>query len=622
MSKYGALKSLLLLVFFVFWALPVLAQVDTVWVRRYNGSGSLDDIARAIAVDDSGNAYVTGNIYTETGFDYATMKYYPNGDTAWVRTYNGSGNLDDLALDLAVDGHGNVYVAGATDHSWPNESSSDYATIKYYPNGDTAWLRRYNGPGNSNDYALAIAVDDSGNVCVTGFSFDSTGEYNDYATIKYYPNGDTAWVRRYNGPGNAYDGSHDVAVDHSGYVYVTGYSDGVGTYTDFATIKYYPNGDTAWVRRYTLPGGSTDIAYKVAVDDEGNVYVTGGCYPGSATHQDYLTIKYNSDGDTVWVRTYNGPANYMDDSRAIAVDGSGNVFVTGISVGSDSSLDYATIKYYPNGGTAWVRRYKGSGNYYDLASAIAVDDYGDVYVSGGSYGSGTSFDYATVKYNSNGNELWVERYNGPGNGEDRVEAIAVDDSNNVYVTGCSYDGVTNLDYVTIKYYQTNEPPDSFSLLFPPNKAFTPQGVRFDWETATDPNPFDQVRYDLYVSTSYRFPLDSTTIDADLVASEHTRTLDYGTYYWKVKVKDNYGAERWSNQICYFMVTGIFYSGDLNGDGAVNIGDVIFLINYLYTSGPAPEPFKLGDVNCNNEVNVADVVFLINYLFKNGPPPSC
>jgi hypothetical protein len=593
-------------------------------VRRYNGSGSLDDIARAIAVDDSGNAYVTGNIYTETGFDYATMKYYPNGDTAWVRTYNGSGNLDDLALDLAVDGHGNVYVAGATDHSWPNESSSDYATIKYYPNGDTAWVRRYNGPGNSNDYALAIAVDDSGNVYVTGFSFDSTGEYNDYATVKYYPNGDTAWVRRYNGPANAYDEACDVAVDASGYVYVTGYSDGTPTYPDFATIKYYPNGDTAWVRRYNTTGKSTDIGYDIAVDGAGNVYVTGGSFASWTTKEDYLTIKYYPNGDTAWVRRYDGPANYMDDPSAIAVDGSGNVFVTGESVGSDAALDYATIKYYPNGGTAWVRRYEGPGNSFDLASAMAVDGYGDVYVSGGSYGNGTSYDYATVKYNSNGNELWVERYNGTGNGEDYAKAMAVDDSNNVYVTGYSYDGITNLDYVTIKYYQTNEPPDSFSLLFPPDKAFTPRGVHFDWETATDPNTFDQVTYDLYVSRTNHFPSnpDSTTIDSNLTISEHTKTLDYGIYYWKVKAKDKYGAERWSDQICHFMVTGIHYSGDINLDGSTNIGDVIFLINYLYISGPAPEPLKLGDVNCDNEVNVADVIFLINFLFNNGPPPSC
>jgi hypothetical protein len=169
----------------------------------------------------------------------------------------------------------------------------------------------------------------------------------------------------------------------------------------------------------------------------------------------------------------------------------------------------------------------------------------------------------------------------------------------------------------------NDPPDSFSLLLPQNKSFTPRRVHFDWETATDPNFFDQVKYDLYLSTSYRFPSDSTSIDYNLVLSECVKTLDYGTYYWKVKVRDNRGAERWSNQIGYFMVTGLHYLpvGDSNSDGSIDVGDVVFLINYLYNSSPAPDPLELGDANCDNVVNIADVIYLINYLFTNGPPPQ-
>src|SRR3989304_8951188 len=139
---------------------------------------------------------------------------------------------------------------------------------------DAAWVRRYNGPGDSSDYASAITVDGSGNVYVTGYSTGS-GTYYDYATIKYYSNGDTAWVRRYNGPGNGYDEAYAIAVDGSGNVYVTGQSIGSGTYNDYATIKYYSNGDTAWVRRYNGPGNVDDVAYAIAVDGSGCVYVTG-----------------------------------------------------------------------------------------------------------------------------------------------------------------------------------------------------------------------------------------------------------------------------------------------------------------------------------------------------------
>ena len=261
---------------------------------------------------------------------------------------------------------------------------------------------------------------------------------------------DTAWVRRYCGPGYGYDLAYAIAVDSSGNVYVTGGS--YDTTMRDATVKYYPDGDTAWVRRYDGPENSWDTAYAIAVDDSGNVYVTGGSY-NNGTYDDYATIKYKLNGDTAWARRYNGPGNGYDEARDIAMDDSGNVYVTGKSYDSGSDYDYATIKYHPNGDTAWVRRYNGPGNGYDDAFAIAVDDSGNVYVTGGSYNNGTYEDYATIKYKLNGDTAWARRYDGPGNYNDVAFAIAVDGSGNVYVTGSSYGTGTNQDYATIKYVQ-------------------------------------------------------------------------------------------------------------------------------------------------------------------------
>ena len=115
-----------------------------------------------------------------------------------------------------------------------------------------------------------------------------------------------------------------------------------------------------------------------------------------------------------------------DEATAIAVDGSGNVYVTGGSYGSGTYYDYATIKYNSSGDTMWVRRYNGPGNSYDEATAIAVDSSGNVYVTGWSYSLGTGYDYATIKYNSSGDTMWVRRYNGPGNSDDEATAIAVE----------------------------------------------------------------------------------------------------------------------------------------------------------------------------------------------------
>jgi len=103
------------------------------------------------------------------------------------------------------------------------------------------WIQRYNGPGNGDDKAVALAIDNSGNVYITGSSIgDTTGL--DYCTIKYLPNGDTGWVRRYNNP--AYKGDYTVALrlDKSGNVYVTGTSIGQGIMggygsTDIVTIN-------------------------------------------------------------------------------------------------------------------------------------------------------------------------------------------------------------------------------------------------------------------------------------------------------------------------------------------------------------------------------------------------
>jgi hypothetical protein len=127
-----------------------------------------------------------------------------------------------------------------------------------------------------------------------------------------------------------------------------------------------------------------------------------------------------------WVARYKGLGNLDDSAQAIALDRSGNIYATGFSDGGGTGYDYATIKYNSAGQKEWVARYNGPGNDGDLAQAIAVDDSGNVYVTGFSVGSGTGFDYATIKYNSAGQEQWVARYNGPRKDFYEGLAIAVD----------------------------------------------------------------------------------------------------------------------------------------------------------------------------------------------------
>jgi hypothetical protein len=250
---------------------------------------------------------------------------------------------------------------------------------------------------------------------------------------------------------------------------VTGSSLGSNFDNDYATIKYSASGQQPWVTRYDGPANYEDLATAVAVDGAGNVYVTGSSY--GSVGQDYATIKYNATGQQQWVRRYDGPGHNDDAANAIAIDGSVNVYVTGYSYGSDTGNDYATIKYDSAGQQQWVRRYDG-GDYDDFANGIAVDGLGNVYVTGASSACGDfscSQDYATIAYSSTGQQQWVGRYDGSVNSDDVANGVAVDASGNVYVTGSSYDSGTDRDYATIKYVQGATPTPT-----PPTRSPTPR----------------------------------------------------------------------------------------------------------------------------------------------------
>jgi uncharacterized delta-60 repeat protein len=511
----------------------LIAQVTQEWVARYNGPGNDYDGAYSIAVDGSGNVYITGSSKGGgTNEDYATIKYNSAGVQQWVARYNGPGNQEDGANSLAVDGSGNVYVTG---YSVGSGTDFDYATIKYNSAGVQQWVARYNGPGNSTDGASSLAVDGSGNVYITGTSTGS-GTGRDYTTIKYNSVGVEQWVASYNGPGNDYDGASSIAVDGSGNVYITGSSKGSGTYYDYATIKYNIAGVQQWVARYNGPENSEDGASSLAVDGSGNVYVTGYS-TGSGTNYDYATLKYNSAGVQLWVVRYNGPGNDEDKASSLAVDSSGNVYVTGDSFGSGTLFDYATIKYNTAGVEQWVARYNGPGNSFDMAFSIGVDGSGNVYVTGYSTGSGTSDDFASLKYNSAGVQLWTARYNGPGNKYDGACGLAIDGLGNVYVTGYCVVAGTNTDYATIKYSQTvgiqnisTETPSKYSLSQNYPNPFNPMcNVQFSMCNAGN---VKLVVYDVQgreVQTLVNERLQSGTYEAKFDGS----MLNSGVYFYKL-----------------------------------------------------------------------------------------
>jgi len=191
------------------------------------------------------------------------------------------------------------------------------------------WAKRFNGPV-ANDQGNTVAVDASGNVHVAGSS-DGNNFMSDYLVIKYNSSGDTLWSRRYNGSANGIDVAVAIKVDASGNVYVTGHSQSSGTGYDIVTIKYNASGLQQWAK--VFDGGNSgankdDMGYNLEVDIAGNVYVVGSSYPVGGNYADGVVIKYNPMGTLLWKININESPNYPEVTNLVTINNIGNVVVT------------------------------------------------------------------------------------------------------------------------------------------------------------------------------------------------------------------------------------------------------------------------------------------------------
>ncbi|MBI4728404.1 MAG: PQQ-binding-like beta-propeller repeat protein [Acidobacteria bacterium] len=265
------------------------------------------------------------------------------------------------------------------------------------------------------------------------------------------------WEARHNGPGNSRDSATSLTMSPDGVrVYVTGASTGTGF--DYATLAYDSvTGEELWAARYDGPGSGGDQAHGLAVSPDGaRVYVTGGSY-GAGTDYDYATLAYDAaTGAPLWEARHNGPGGLSDVANSVAVspDGTG-VFVTGSTTSSGSDPDYATVAYDASSGAPlWVARYEGPADGDDRAYGLAASPNGvRVFVTGRSYSSDTYSDYATVAYDAaSGVELWERRYSGPRTGYDVADALVVGPGGSrVFVTGRSEGPAGGSDYATLAY---------------------------------------------------------------------------------------------------------------------------------------------------------------------------
>jgi hypothetical protein len=192
----------------------------------------------------------------------------------------------------------------------------------------------------------------------------------------------------------------------------------------------------------------------IAVDSANNLYLVANFSPvGSPT---YVTLKYDSSGNALW-GSY--PPNSCGPNAAygLALDKAGDVFVTGhscyIGPSDPGGIDsYGTYMANIHGSWVWTNQFPIVGPFSHSAGlAIAVDSGNNCYVTGYSHGTNSGNDIVTIKYGPNGNQVWLQRYNGPGNGDDAGNAIAVDNNGNVYVAGYDTTTAGGTEIVTIKY---------------------------------------------------------------------------------------------------------------------------------------------------------------------------
>ncbi len=462
------------------------------WARTWGGSGA--DLQASCGVDSQGNVYLCGRCNSFGSYeDPFLAKYNSSGTSLWNRTWGGI--VDECAVGVTPDPDDNIYISGRTGSY--GAGGQDFFVLKYDPIGNQLWNITFGG--STDEYGGAICLDSQNNIFLTGettsFGFgndlvlafipnnntfntnpwnvtwggslddsgchsalDNTGEYvyvsgwtksmgesnGDGLLLKYAINGTLMWSRTWGGP--SYDEFGAVYVDTSGYIFVTGttVSYTVGGAQDAVLLKYSPDGTQLW---YRIWGGVyNDIFTNIDMDKEGcKWYIYLSTYhTTSGGNSDMSLVKYDTDGNLIWDRTWGGSGN--DDIGTVSVDRSTHsIYLSG---SYNNNYDASLLKYNSTGDLQWYRIWGGSGQ--DLQAECKVDSKGYVYLSGRTYSYGVN-NVFVAKYDPTGNLLWSRTWGGTGEEEpawleiDRNDELCVGGSTSSYGVG-GYDAfITKYD---------------------------------------------------------------------------------------------------------------------------------------------------------------------------------
>jgi outer membrane protein assembly factor BamB len=426
----------------------------TQWVARFEQGRTADDMAVS---PDGTRVFVTGYTLANV-YDFQTIAYDARtGDQLWVARFDGGGESLDFAYSVAVSpDSARVYVTGSIE-----PTITEWATVAYdAATGTQLWSATYAGPTESGGYpSKVVASPDGSRVFVAGWTATSSG--TNYATVAYDAiAGTQLWASTYDGPGRFGDQANSVAVSRDGStVFISGTSSGRSGYDNVATLAYDAStGVQRWVSRYHGPTGSSEIQLGMALaSGSGRLFVVGCVQPLNAyscLSADFLTLSYDArTGAQLWVETWDGPAAGNDEAIAVGVNADGTrVFVTG---GTDfpENANYATVAYDgQSGALLWTAIYAGPTALPESPYALAVSPGGQtVVVTGFTDIKANDADFATIAYETEtGTQLWATLYDGPVHRDDVATSVAFSpDSKLVFVAGESIE--QDWDPLTIAY---------------------------------------------------------------------------------------------------------------------------------------------------------------------------
>lgn len=340
------------------------------WVRVLPGFG----IGQSIAIDSDGFIIAGGQMKDTFNIpdDYCVVKLDQSGNILWLSRYDGPLQHFDYGEYMIIDSSNNIYITGTS-----SDTVTYYATIKYSPDGLQQWAKRYkfrNGGGLNSPVRLALDI--SGNLYLSAHQlFAVTDE--DFLLVKYDNNGNQIWTRNYNSPGDSTDYCVNIAVDETGNIIVAGLTNAFGLFI----CKYNRDGDLVWSTPYLSGNYYYGSPSQMVIDSYSNIYIAGQV--NSQNYGNILVVKYDSNGSKLWEKSYNGSDNQDEKANDIVIDKNGFIISTGYIVNSNANhADYFTVKLDPAGNQLWSTTYNAPLSSGDVAYCLTATNSNKIVVSG------------------------------------------------------------------------------------------------------------------------------------------------------------------------------------------------------------------------------------------------